>query len=159
MLTQGRLKELLHYSPETGLFVWLIRRSGNVPAGRVAGGLNQDGYWMIEIDGRGYGAHRLAFLYMLGRWPAGVADHENRRRSDNRWGNLRDATHGQNVANSGLRKNNTLGYRGIRRHGKKFAAYASVDGKQKYLGLFDTAVQAGTVVQQERVRLHGDFAR
>ena len=100
-LTQARLKEVLHYDPLTGLFTWRVTK-GNITAGTVAGcPANSEGYWRITIDSVKYYAHRLAFLYMLGRWPFEQADHyPDPTTSNNRWANLRDATHGQNTANT-----------------------------------------------------------
>jgi len=60
MLTQGRLKELLSYNPDSGKFVWEINRRGPVKVGLIAGTLNSQGYIQIVVDGRNYKAHRLA---------------------------------------------------------------------------------------------------
>ncbi len=66
-LTQARLKELLHYDPETGVFTWRVRSCNRWPTpGRVAGTPDGKGYLMVVIDGQRYKCHRLAFLYMAG---------------------------------------------------------------------------------------------
>ena len=69
LVTAKRLKELLHYDPETGLFTRLITTSSRARAGMVAGSLHGEGYLSIRIDGRLYLVHRLAVFYMTGRWP------------------------------------------------------------------------------------------
>jgi HNH endonuclease len=69
---------------------WRVARRG-AAAGAVAGSLNSSGYLIIGIDYRRYLAHRLAFLWVEGRWPDGI-DHCNLDRKDNRWCNLREAT-------------------------------------------------------------------
>lgn len=88
-LTQKRLKKLLYYNPDTGIFTWKInsRRSlKDAPAGN----LHPSGYIRIGIDSKEYRAHRLAFLYMEGYIPENDVDHINRVRDDNRWKNLRE---------------------------------------------------------------------
>lgn len=72
ILTQARLKELLHYSIVTGKFYWLIARSGKARSGSIAGGLRTDGYVAIRIDGIKYRANRLAWLYVVGTWPTDI---------------------------------------------------------------------------------------
>ncbi|SRR6266446_2339189 len=88
ILTQERLKELLHYDPETGVFSWILKR----PA---YGGNKKRGHEYVlinDVDGRDYRAARLAHLYMTGEWPKHKMDHINRIKDDNRWENLRDVT-------------------------------------------------------------------
>jgi hypothetical protein len=111
-LTVDRLRELLAYDPETGVFVWRVSR-GRMPAGARAGSVAGHGYVHVMIDGRLYKAHRLAHFHMTGSWPADEIDHEDRQRANNVWGNLRPATHKQNRENESPRKNNTSGFRGV----------------------------------------------
>jgi hypothetical protein len=101
-LTQARLRELLSYDPETGTFIWRTRSNPRGPdlTGRRAGGLDGEGYWHIRIDGKLYGGHRLAWLWVHGRLPNGRLDHINRSQADNRIANLREANPSQNRANS-----------------------------------------------------------
>src|SRR5690606_34614864 len=102
MLTQQRLKELLYYDPETGIFTRLVGRSGpRARAGDVAGSDNGKGYIRIYVDGRPYKAHRLAWFYMHGEWPEEI-DHRNGERADNRLSNLRPVTRQQNNLNQSI---------------------------------------------------------
>lgn len=112
MLTQQRLKELLVYNPETGVFRRLVARP-NAPAGSVAGSALPTGHLRISVDGQRYFAHRLAWFYVYGCWPNGDLDHRDRRPNHNAIDNLREATTSQNQANVGLRKDNMSGYRGV----------------------------------------------
>ena len=103
-LTAERLRELLHYDPETGVFTWKIRTSNRVKVGSIAGVIDPNGYIRIRLDGRLHQAHRLAWLYMAGQWPAIHIDHINGEKAYNRWCNLREATHAQNMQNYELFK-------------------------------------------------------
>ncbi len=112
MLTQERLLELIHYNPETGLFSRLGgRRSDRV--GKVAGSPQGQGYLLIFVDGRRYRAHRLAWFYMTGEWPADGIDHVNNIKTDNRFANLRLATRAQNEMNKPPSRSNTSGVKGV----------------------------------------------
>lgn len=103
-ITAEALRNNLTYNPETGLWVWNIRigRGRNaMKQGSPAGYRDTDGYVRITPDGcKKYYAHRLAFLYMLGRWPEGFVDHVNRYRDDNRWCNLREVSARDNTWNT-----------------------------------------------------------
>ena len=87
-LTAERLRQLLDYSPETGLFYWRVKR-GSVAAGTEAGTWHGNGYRKIHIDGVPHLAHRLAWLYVHGEHPTGEIDHRNGNPADNRISKLR----------------------------------------------------------------------
>jgi hypothetical protein len=111
-LTAGRLRELLHYDPETGVFTWRVPR-GNVKAGDVAGKFSGDGYRQVCVCGRFYYAHRLAWFYIHGVWPEAEIDHRNRDRSDNRMSNLRPVSRAENKQNSKVYRGNSSGFKGV----------------------------------------------
>jgi hypothetical protein len=75
-MTQDHLKKILDYNPETGLFHWKVKPSKRFPAGMQAGSLIH-GYIRIHTNGRQYGAHRLAWLYVYGVKPEYQIDHIN----------------------------------------------------------------------------------
>lgn len=143
MLTQPRLKELLSYHPETGVFTW-IARTRNTKIGDVAGCLSIYGYRCIQIGGKQYRAHRLAWLYMVGDWPTNQIDHRNGIRDDNRWHNLREATNAENGQNIAMYSTNTSGFMGVSWDHKrqKWQALLMTNGHHKHLGRFDTPEDA-----------------
>lgn len=142
-LSVERLREQLHYDPETGEWTWLTRTHTR-PAGRRAGKTLSHGYHVIRVDDRLYHAGRLAFLYMIGRFPNPEIDHINRNRADDRWTNLREATYRLNALNRGLLPNNTSGLTGVtwNKRGRKWVAQTSVGNRNVYLGRFDTKEEA-----------------
>lgn len=85
-LSRSRLRLCLDYCPHSGTFTWINRQS------QVAGCRSYDGFVRIYVAGSVYLAHRLAFLYMTGAFPAHLVIHLDGDRSNNRWDNLREAT-------------------------------------------------------------------
>jgi hypothetical protein len=160
MLTATRLRELLHYDPETGVFTWAVS-AGTACAGAVAGSLNNRGYRAIMIGRRYYAAHRVIWLWMTGEWPKHEIDHINMDKGDNRWANLREATHSQNNANSSTYANNSSGFKGVhwfKRH-RKWQAGIRINGKKTHLGYFDTPHQAYANYCLAARKYFGEYAR
>ena len=109
-----RLKELVDYDSETGIFTWKPRKwAYGAKAGTEAGWRDWKGYVIITLDRVNYRAHRLAWLYMTGEWPSQDVDHKDRNKANNRWINLREATRSQNMGNQSLRDCNTSGVKGV----------------------------------------------
>jgi hypothetical protein len=144
-LTEQRLRELLHYDQFTGVFTWRVRR-GNVARGSVAGARKSDGYLQIGIDGRLFLAHRLAWLYMNGEWPAGDVDHMNWNILDNSAANLRDVPRMLNMQNQRKsHKDSYTGFLGVhfdKRRGKFIARITTPGTSRLHLGQFDTGEEA-----------------
>jgi hypothetical protein len=158
LVTQIRLKEVLNYDPETGIFIWKIHRGGRAKVGTIAG-TSSHGYVMIQIDKQMMLAHRLAWLYMYGYLPK-LLDHKNCVKNDNRIENLRLATHSQNKMNIRRKTNNTSGFKGVSLHKatNKWRATIVLDGKQKTIGYFrdKEMAYAGYVKASEQF---GEFQR
>ena len=139
MITQKQLKEVLQYDPIRGAFTWRVDKGPRAKLGTVAGSISKStGYLAIGIDGKVYLAHRLAFLYMTGKWPKVQCDHENRRRWDCRWENLREATRSQNLRNTGPRKRNVTHEKNItwNPERERYRVVLRVNGKNKRFGDF-----------------------
>lgn len=112
-LTHARLKELLHYDPNTGVFKWISKTHHRMKLREIAGYKDMYGYIVIRIFGKPYKAHRLAWFYMTGGWPTQVLDHINRKRDDNRIENLRLSTPSGNARNRGMSVLNKSGITGV----------------------------------------------
>jgi HNH endonuclease len=160
-MTQERLKELLDYDPETGLFWWKVK----VPhrpfkAGDIAGTAMKNGYREIAINQVRYYAHRLAWFFVHGVWPKKL-DHKNRDRADNRIENLREATISQNQANAMARKANGLKGAYFTNDGRQrpWMARTMKNGKFHYFGRFHTEQQAHEAYVEGVARVHGEYAR
>lgn len=160
MLTLERLKQLLRYDPDTGMFTWLAQQGKRADLVGEAAGFDVNGYIGICVDYEKYPAHCLAWFYVHGEWPALEVDHRNRKRSDNRIGNLRQATHKQNTYNQSLRESSSTGVIGVARDSQtgKFRAHITVDGKTIHLGRFFALEDAVTVRRVAERRYFGEFA-
>lgn len=164
MVTQQELKAWIHYDPATGQFTRVERR-GRWAKGSTVGSMHPKGYvWVCRMEGGrnvNYMAHRLAWLWMTGEWPSLQIDHINGQRNDNRWSNLRLATAHQNQWNTGVRADNTSGFKGVTRPAgrTKWHAYINDRGKRRYIGSFHTAEEANEAATNARRAAHGEFAR
>lgn len=148
ILDQSFLKEYFHYDEYTGVFT-RIKMLYGVKIGDVAGCKTHNGYIEIKINGKSYGAHRLAWLYMTGDWPINHIDHINSNGTDNHWKNLRDVTRTVNLQNQRKPQahNKTSGLLGVHfeKESGKFKAQIKHEGKKKNLGRYSTAAEAYAV--------------
>lgn len=157
-----RVREALHYEPDSGVFTWAKQLSNRNGVGKRAGVIcKQHGYRIIGIDGKTYHAARLAWLWMTGRWPDDRVDHINMDRSDDRWRNLREATHSQNLGNTRRWAHNSSGYKGVHLDGGsgKWRARITHQGKTTCLGLHATPSAAHAAYCVAAQDLRGAFAR
>lgn len=155
-LTAVRLRTVLDYDLDTGLFKWRISTSNRALAGSVAGRSNGNGYRRIMIDHGTYYAHRLAWFYVYGEWPVDELDHADGNRSNNRILNLRPATHAENGQNQPLRCSNSSGKHCVswHKHAFKWCAYIWVSGKKKHLGLFESIDDASAAYLKAKAMHH-----
>lgn len=165
ILSIERLKHLLTYDPNTGIFKRRVSVRG-AKLGKPVGHVHKTlGYLTIGIDRRVYLGHRLAWFYMTGRWPVDEIDHRNCIRHDNRWTNLRQATSTQNKQNR-IVPSRTLP-RGVSlfpialrdQLAKPYCSRIRVGGKRKFLGYFETPELAHDAYVTAAQKYHGEFAR
>jgi hypothetical protein len=160
VITQERLKELLHYDPETGVFARRVTTSSRAIAGTPCGSRTSAGYLAIMVEGARHKAHRLAWLYMTGEWPANEVDHINRVKGDNRWGNLRTVCRAENMCNVSKYSTNTSGAKGVswNKKRRKWVAQLMLGGKNTYLGGYETMGQAAAAYDLAAYLYNGEFA-
>lgn len=140
MITQTELKDNLEYNAESGVFVWKRSKGRTTYKGKEAGWTQKNAkgnqhYRSIEINGKCYKAHRLAFLYMTGSMPDSTVDHIDGNGLNNAWVNLRDVPQSENQKNRPLQSNNKSGVVGVSfdKSKNKWAASIKADGKNKKL--------------------------
>jgi len=156
IISQARLKELLEYNADTGVFIWVSARGGRLQ-GSTAGYNDTRGYVKISADGAKHWAHRLVWLYMFGKWPKYNIDHIDRNPRNNALSNLRDIPQSFNSFNCGIKKNNTSGYAGVSKDARrnKWAAYIMVNRKKISCGYhtnLDDAVKARKIAEKKHFK-------
>ena len=154
ILTQSRLRELFDYNPETGVFTWKVTVGARAQIGRIAGSPS-NGYRKIQINRTLYPEHRLAWLFVHGRWPDAEIDHINGIKNDNRIANLRDVSHTHNMQNQRSRAfRGVSGYMGVSPHGNSWRAKITVAGSVKHLGMYQTPLLAHEAYLAVKRQLH-----
>jgi hypothetical protein len=159
-LTVERLREALHYDPDTGIFTWKIH-AGRLFNGMVAGGKSTShGYKIICIDRQRYHAHRLAWLYVYGSFPDEDIDYINNVRDDNRIANLRPATLSDNAQNlKKAKKQNKCGLLGVTgpikgATGDRWYAQITKNRVHYFLGSYLTPEEAHTRYLEAKREMH-----
>lgn len=168
LITQAELKEIIHYDPFSGEFFWLPSQANKFGrATQLRGGLvlarsiDSCGYYRIAIKCREYKAQRLAWFYVTGKWPTHQIDHINRIKTDNRFSNLREATHSQNSCNKVYKKKSLSGFRGVKaadKNGRKWMAHIKPNNRREHIGSFDTKEDAARAYDSAALRIFGEFA-
>lgn len=150
-----RVRELLHYCPITGEFLWKSYRNPQAIEGQRAGHIsNTGGYLVIGIDNKVMQAHRLAWLHYFGAWPTEQIDHINHNKLDNRISNLREVSQRQNLHNKSKSKANSSGNTGVyKTNTGKWIARICVNRQQINLGTFSNFNDA-VLARQNANKLH-----
>lgn len=131
---------LFEYNPETGD---LIRKRNGVKVGSVS----TSGALQVQIQGKNYLVHRIAWAMSHGKMPDGVIDHINRNNRDNRLKNLRDVSVSTNTRNSGLCSHNTSGIKGVSwvNGRNRWKVQMMAGGPNKCLGYRDNLLDAAAL--------------
>lgn len=156
-----KARETLDYNSSTGELTWAIKRSNRVKRGDVAGYIDHYGYRILSatIDGveKALKAHRLVWFIENGYLPSLSIDHIDMNKSNNNISNLREATSKQQNQNKKKYSNNTSGYKGVSKSGKKWIAKTRYNSAELYLGTFNTLEEASEAYQAKAKELHGEF--
>lgn len=160
----AELRKVLSYDRDTGIILWTARVANNVFHGMEAGSIDGQGYKHFQFKGVIYPCHQVAWALEYGEWPDLGIDHRDGDRSNNRIGNLREATQAQNHANRKLAKNNKTGAKGVwLKHGKWEVGigYTDADGRyrQRYLGRHEDFELAKLIHDEAAAQMHGEFFR
>ena len=150
-----RVKELLDYNPETGVFTWKSDRNSLIKKGDVAGTLATFGHIQLRVNHRCVLAHRAAWALTQGEWPKTDIDHINGDPADNRIENLRMVSRGHNLQNQRkAHRDSKSGRLGVKQVGKKWYAKIMADGVLHRLGIFLTPEEASAAYLEAKRRLH-----
>lgn len=107
MINQQYLLDRFDYNPTTGVFK--RKATGHV----YQTSNTKSGYIHLDCKGKTYTVHRLIWCMQTGEFPKGVIDHIDGNRLNNKWSNLRDVTHSENLHNRPKSKNNSSGIKGV----------------------------------------------
>jgi hypothetical protein len=167
MLTFEEVAEQLEYKADSGELFWKKEARGGFKnsvvmhrPGEKAGCARPDGRIVVRINGNLYMRYRISWLLATGAWPVGEIDHINGDSADDRLSNLRDVprqVNQQNIRSAlGTKKStNMLGvYKNKPGRAKPWRAAISDQGKQVYLGAFDTEEEAHEAYLKAKRTLH-----
>jgi len=159
MTFRARLRNAFDYDPKTGFLSWKETVNSRALKGSRAGTVRPDGRRQVKFGGVVYLEHRLIWFLVKGYWPYPEVDHRNRKHDDNRWHNLRIATRRENTANHGGKAVKLSGLPvGVYRHRNKFRACVNKQGRQRFLGSFDTVAEALDARRVASLEVSGDFS-
>lgn len=141
-LTQEELKKRLVYNTNTGEFFYNYSIGGKLKGNKV--GTLKDGYIYIRVAGVIYLAHRLAWLYIYGKFPISMLDHIDRNRSNNKISNLRESNYSQNGRNTNINKKNTSGIKGVdyMKSLHKWRSRSVIQGIEHHIGVYSSIEDA-----------------
>ena len=141
-LTQADCQGLWTY--RNGFLYWNIDVNWDIKSGSKAGFIKKNGYYVIKYQYKGYLAHRLIYLMHHGVLPE-FLDHIDQDPGNNDISNIREATTSQNQKNKVKRGGCSSHHNGITWHSRDkywLARGPSIDGKRKFIGRFDSEIEA-----------------
>lgn len=120
------------------------------------GSLNNQGYGNFRVNGEYHPAHRVSYRMHVGPILGGLLiDHICHNPACVNPDHLRIVNNKQNMENQrGAHAGNESKYRGVsKRPSGRYIAYVNHNKKRSYLGIFDTAEEAGEAARLKRLEL------
>jgi len=152
-----RVRPTHHFADAATSIRWNRRFSG-----KLAGGPHKEGYIAITLTLMGCRqvvlAHRVLWFMAHGEFPTTV-DHINGVRTDNRAVNMRAASYSDNNANRPALSAERLKGATLDKRTGRYVAQISRDGRNKFLGRFNTEAEAHAAYISAVQHLHGEFAK
>lgn len=151
-------KTFFSYDPDTGEIRYRLRR-GKCVVGTIIKCRTDSGHIVFGFERKHIRVHRLAWALTTGEWPVHEVDHINGDASDNRWCNLRQATHAENMKNMKVPRTNKTGFKGVSwdSQSRCFQAHIKANGVNYRLGRYRKAEDAHEAYKAASLRLHGEF--
>ena len=151
-LNYVKCRELFNY--RDGLL--FCNTSGNQKGTKL---LSKGKYPTVTVEGIQITLHHVVWLLFNDELPEAI-DHINGDKYDNRIENLRAADKQRNEANTGPRRNNRTGFKGIRlHHNGRYTAQVNVSKTQIYLSSEKTAEDAAMVYNWAAYEWYGRYAK
>lgn len=154
-------RPLSHFNSERGQKISNTRHI----AGGYAHSVMQNGYFAVQFAYKGkayqFLLHRVIWTMFNGEIPEDTEiDHEDTNYQNCKIGNLRLASHEQNMMNSNMPYTNTSGIKGVCKSPTegKWMAYVNSKNKQIPLGTYSSKEDAQKVVTCARIKLRNEFA-
>ena len=145
------LRSRLHYDPDTGALTWKQHFFAYKVGQEAFTTVDKNGYHKGNIRIAGVKKHvrksRVCFAIHAGYWPETV-DHINGIKTDDRWGNLRDATTTEQNRNRRIKRGGVYWHK---QH-NKWIAHIQINSKTIHLGYFedkDAAFAARKLAEQQ----------
>lgn len=150
----AELQEEVGLKPDGTLF-WKKGKQGRKQSKEAFSTRLTAGYKAGMFNGVKLLAHRVVWALHHGSWPKQWLDHINNDRTDNRIENLREVD--AVLSNHNREFKQPFGYRGVSMHplSSRYKAMVYKDGKQYYLGTFDTAEEAARERDKKVLELYG----
>lgn len=137
------LLDVLIYNKEEGKLYWKVKVGPRALVGQEVGHTTKKGYKRFSYKGKDYFVHRVIWFIETGEWPKDQLDHDDRNPGNNRFTNLKECSNHMNSLNKESDK--TSKFPGVSLNkGGKWVAFHFHNGKNNYLGQFDTEEEANT---------------